>query len=217
MERERSYKLAQLGQAARTLAHEIRNPLTAAQMQTTLLRRSDPDADHSRLDVIDEELARIRDLTEDVRSFLKGGPGTPQPVAITRAVNEALAPFGSAVAVVADVDESLAVTFDPGRLRSLIENLVRNAVESEPGEPVLVTIAADGSHVIVEVADRGSGLVSGRTDQLFDPFFTTKDGGSGLGLAMSKHFVEAAGGSIELHSRAGGGTVAVVRLPMDQQ
>lgn len=217
LQRERNYKLAQLGQAARTLAHEIRNPLTAVQMQTTLIRRSNPYEDHSRLDVIDEELDRIRDLTENVRSFLKGGPGNAQPVAIVDAVGEAVAAFGVAVRIDSHVDDELTVPFDPGRFRSLIENLVRNAVESGPDEPVSVTVSATASQVIIEVADRGSGLTSSLTEQLFDPFFTTKDTGSGLGLAMSKHFVEAAGGSIELSDRVGGGTLAVVRIPMEQQ
>ena len=65
----------------------------------------------------------------------------------------------------------------------------------------------------VKVLDRGDGIPQNTRAKLFDPFFTTKIHGSGIGLAISKQFVEAQGGTLKLYDRDGGGTVAEVNLP----
>ena len=67
--------------------------------------------------------------------------------------------------------------------------------------------------VTVKVMDRGDGLPPDTREKLFDPFFTTKIHGSGIGLSISKQFVESRGGSLKLYDRDGGGTVAEVSLP----
>lgn len=231
-QQEKERGLAQLGAAARTLAHEIRNPLTAAQMQTELLRRDSGDRDTSdnrqhnvakRLDVIDEELSRIKDLTEQVREFIKGGPGIPQRISVGRVANAVAdrLPFEIQVTDTTAAEPAQPgepfVRIDEDRLRSVCGNLMRNAFEAtESREVIEVTISRRRDKVVLRVADRGTGIPVDRTDQVFDPFFTTKEHGSGVGLAITRRFVEEASGEIEVKQRPGGGTEMIVTLPEDK-
>jgi two-component system sensor histidine kinase HydH len=106
------------------------------------------------------------------------------------------------------------VRFDRGRLRSVVDNLVSNALQSDPaGGEVLVRVLQGRTTVTLSVLDRGEGVARGIRGQVFEPFFTTRLEGSGIGLSITRRFVEAAGGSIALLAREGGGTEARVTLP----
>ena len=210
-------RLARLGEAARTLAHEIRNPLTAAQMQTALLRRTIPDQHHDRLSVLDEELARIRNLTDQVREFLKSGAGNPvslDPYAVAVELAERL-PFE---VVVFAPRRPVEIQMDPQRFRSILTNLLQNAADAGPPEDVVeihiseIRTSRQGAEVQIMVADRGPGISEEDRERVFDPFYTTKTHGSGVGLAVTRRFVEEAGGTIAVHERNGGGTEMTIRL-----
>ena len=120
-------------------------------------------------------------------------------------------------------DPSVLVLFDPHLLRTVLENLLKNAVQSVEGRPpadsgeeaVRVEVGTLKGSAVIRVLDRGKGLPENADDRIFDPFYTTKTKGSGIGLAVSKRFVEAAGGSLRIGPRDGGGTEAVVTLPRE--
>jgi two-component system sensor histidine kinase HydH len=106
------------------------------------------------------------------------------------------------------------VFMDPGRARSVFENIIANALESGgPPEDCGASVKIDGSSAAVRVWDRGRGIAEPDLPRVFDPFFTTKSGGTGIGLAVSKRFVEAAGGSVSVENRNGGGVMVTVTLP----
>jgi two-component system, NtrC family, sensor histidine kinase HydH len=208
-ERERNLRLAQLGQAARTLAHEIRNPLAAAQMQSALLRRTSPDSDTRRFDVIDEELGRIKQLTEQVRTYLQSSPGSPESIDLAQLVHEIAERSGYAAAIATSGQP--VVRFDLERLRSVCANVIRNAAEStDPAGSVDVTIRERRDVVEMVVADRGPGIPPESRDRVFDPFYTTKDHGSGVGLAITRRYIEEMKGTISIRDRRGGGTEIVI-------
>ncbi len=106
---------------------------------------------------------------------------------------------------------------DPIRLEQVLVNLLRNALDAvaeRPRPQVRVSLAQEGEHWLLEVADNGGGIADEHLDQVFDPFFTTKPVGEGLGLglAVSSAIVQAQGGS--LAARNGGeGAVFALRLP----
>lgn len=210
-------RLARLGEAARTLAHEIRNPLTAAQMQTALLRRLIPNEHHPRLDVVDEELERIRSLTDQVREFLKSGPGKPVPLDPAAIATELADRLPSKI-VVSRPDHPVKVLMDPDRFRSVLGNLIRNAAEAGgEDDDVEVRVSTHrtsrhGEEVAIVVADRGPGISREDRERVFDPFYTTKTHGSGVGLAVTRRFVEEVGGTIALGDRRGGGTEVTITL-----
>jgi two-component system sensor histidine kinase HydH len=103
------------------------------------------------------------------------------------------------------------IYMDADRTRSVIENLIRNALESgsPPGELGASVIRSGGS-LTIAVYDRGRGIDPGDLKRVFDPFFTSKSTGTGIGLSISKRFVEAAGGTITLENREGGGIIASI-------
>jgi two-component system, NtrC family, sensor histidine kinase HydH len=206
--------LARLGESARTLAHEIRNPLGAIRLQTGLLRKR-LGADSGReLDAIDEETERLNDLTRRVGEYLQNPKGKSEPIRLGDFLAEIArrSPFPIALSGEA-VEES--VLFDPELLRSVLENLARNAYESygETGGEVEVATSREGNRVVIAVSDRGAGIEKELMGKIFDPFFTSKTRGSGIGLPLARRFVEAAGGSLGLAPRPGGGTEAKVSLP----
>lgn len=211
---QKSESLAKLGAAARTLTHEIKNPLSAMTIQSALMRKLLPQEFHQDLDVMDHEIARLTTLTNRVSEFLKNPSGNPEKIELVGFIRDIGKLFRGGIPVESD-KETAYVSFDPDRARSVFENLMKNATEScEDRDPeVQVTISVHHRTVTVKVLDRGNGLPGESREQLFDPFFTTKIHGSGIGLAISKQFVEARGGMLKLYDRDGGGTVAEVSLP----
>ena len=214
--------LARLGESARTLAHEIRNPLGAIRMQTGLLRKRISASDSSPLDAIDEEVERLSLLTRRVSDFMKNPSGTPRQILVEGFLRELAAKLPAPFVVAAARDQSQTeITFDPDLLRSVVENLVRNATESydegSGSQQVEVDLSREKGHVVISVLDRGRGIPPDLSEKIFDPFFTDKVHGSGVGLSLSRRLVEAAGGTLTLLRRTGGGTEARVTLPAGVQ
>ena len=217
-------QLVELGEAARTLTHEIKNPLSAIRLKTAILRRtaggnatSAADATDAIADlqVIDDEVNRLAVLADRVGEFIRDPAGNRGPIDL-RPLLDALTERQPALAVQRP-DAPLTVRFDRERLRSVLDNLVLNAIESTvDSAPVEVVAEATARHVTVRILDRGAGIAERERERVFDPFFTTKPKGSGIGLAICRRFVHAAGGTLELRPRAGGGTEAVVTLPQER-
>lgn len=209
-------ELVALGAAARTLAHEIKNPLSAIKLQAELIGRRSPGVADNELRGIGEEVARIRLLVDRIGDFLREPAGDPTEITLGAFAAESLARAGNdgtPIPIRVEGTDPI-VRADRDRLRSVLENLVRNAYESGgPAEEVMLTVRTEGAKAVVEVLDRGTGLDAAGADRAFDPFFTTKTRGFGLGLALSRRFVEAANGSLGLASRDGGGTTARIILP----
>lgn len=212
--------LARLGESARTLTHEIRNPLGAIRIHTGLLRKKLPPGDAAHLDAIDEEIERLSTLTRRVTDFTKNPKGTPERIVVEAWLRDLAGKLPGDVSFNAAGDQSkTAVRFDAELLRSVVENLARNAFESygDDGSQGLVEIelSGDKGRVVIAVRDRGKGIPPQLSERVFDPFFTDKVHGSGVGLALSRRFVQAAGGTLSLSPRRGGGTEARVTLPAE--
>ena len=205
-------ELARLGEISRTLSHEIKNPLSAIRLQTGLLKKTLPEDRRADLRIIEEEIQRIALLTERVGDFLRDPRGEPQELDLDAFLRELALRYDGRLRYQPPEGEAVRVRVDPQRLRSVMENLINNALESGEGE-VEVRCAAQRHRAEVSVQDRGAGIPPEIRPKVFDPFFTSKTKGSGIGLSVARRFVEAAGGRLELAARAGGGTVARVLLP----
>ena len=208
-------QLVELGEAARTLTHEIKNPLSAIRLKTAILRRTAGAEATGDLQVIDDEVGRLAVLADRVSEFIRDPAGNRDPLDLASLL-DALTERHPELDVQRPA-APLTVRFDRERLRSVLDNLVNNAVESTAdSSPVQVIAQADARTVTIRILDRGIGIASGDRDRVFDPFFTTKPKGSGIGLSICRRFIHAAGGSLELRPRAGGGTEAAVTLPREQ-
>jgi signal transduction histidine kinase len=205
-------QLARLGEASRTLSHEIKNPLSAIRIQTGILKKTLPEEQREGLKVIEEEVGRLAVLVDRIGDFLRDPLGQPESVDLDRFIRELALRYDQVIRYAAAPEGAVRVWFDPQRLRSVLENLINNALEAAPGGPVEVTAAISRQEVQLGVLDRGPGVPEELRRKVFDPFFTSKVQGSGVGLAIARRFVEAAGGSLTLENRAGGGAEARVRL-----
>ncbi len=211
---ETNQSLIQLGEAARTLSHEIKNPLSAIIMETAILRKQIDPSFHEDLDIINEEVDRLARLSNRIGQFLNNPKGNPEVIEVSNTITQLIMRFSQPISF--SYAQEYFVLFDPDQLRSVLENLIKNAIESgeaKEDNSVSITLQKQGKDLVIEVLDRGEGLGS-TGKSVFDPFFTTKIHGAGIGLAIVRRFVQAAQGSIELKNREGGGAVARVTLPL---
>ena len=215
-------QLAQLGQMAATLAHEIRNPLGAMKGLTQLVQEGLDDQDQNRelTRTVVSEAERLENLVADLLTYARPRPLESTTVDLDALVSD-VCQFLSGRALEAEVTLSqdnrgsgFAVAADSDGIRQVLLNVMANAIDAAPrGTRVDVILSDHGSAIWLEVLDRGSGLGSINPEELFQPFKTTKIKGSGLGLAISRQIVEALGGTIILEDRPDGGAVCRVSLP----
>jgi two-component system sensor histidine kinase HydH len=213
---EEQKNLVVLGTAASTLAHEIKNPLSSIKLQARILEKTYPSAAKREIGIINDEVERLSNLSHRVGDYLRDPAGNPQsidPADIALEVGMRLC-GRNILRVLAPPPPK--VRMDPERLRSVLENLLRNAIEAEgPEEGLSIEAREEGGSARLDVLDRGAGLGPEASSRLFDPFFTTKSRGTGIGLPICRRFVEAAGGTVVLSRRAGGGCAARLLLPAD--
>jgi two-component system, NtrC family, sensor histidine kinase HydH len=216
---EEQKSLVILGTAASTLAHEVKNPLLAIRLQTSILERTCPDAGEE-IGIINDEVERISALCFRVNDYLRDPAGeriSIDPEEIAREVGKRLC--GRDI-LDAKFDPGRArprIAIDPARLNSILENVLRNALESgSPELEVSIEMGVAEGGLYLDILDRGRGIRKADRDRLFDPFFTTKSRGSGIGLSICKRFVLAAKGTIALDEREGGGTRVRISFPLAQ-
>ncbi|HVZ72883.1 MAG TPA: ATP-binding protein [Polyangia bacterium] len=220
----RSERLAAVGTMAAGLAHEVRNPLNSASLQLTLLERrldrgEGAEAIRPIAHIIKSEIDRLDRLVRDFLAFARPRPHDATPVDVVELVTS-LATLIAPVAESADVkiveelppSAKLAIVGDAERLRQVLHNLTRNALEAMQGRGGRLTMRAraDGDAVEIDVEDDGPGFAEDLP--VFDAFFTTKEHGTGLGLSLVHRVVTDHGGTIRVQSRPGR-TCFTLRLP----
>ena len=186
-------------------------------MQAGLIRKKTRGEADRELDAIEEETERLNVLTRRVGDFLRNPLGSPELIELPTFLRDLAGRMPHPLLLAPELPR-LAVLFDRELLRSVMENLARNAHESygSEGGEVEVSLFREAGRVVVAVSDRGPGIPAEARGRVFDPFYTSKTQGSGIGLPLARRFVEAAGGHLSLLPREGGGTQARVALPEAQ-
>jgi two-component system sensor histidine kinase PilS (NtrC family) len=240
MEQEltRQERLAAVGALSASIAHEIRNPLAAISGAIQMLRTGaggDRGGAGRLMDIAVREVDRLNQLITDFLEFARPAPLRREELAVGDLVGEVVRMLElektGGIRVVARVEAGLRVHADPGKLRQVLWNLLRNAVEAMPAGGALEIRAAraplrpaqgadsvdrmeDGAEsdrVEIAVLDQGSGIDPEIAERMFDPFFTTKRNGSGLGLSTVHRIVAEHGGQIRVE-RAAPPFVTAVRI-----
>lgn len=218
-----SEKLAAAGKLAATIAHEINNPLEAV---TNLLYLSvgmtEPDSNlHLWLSQAGEELERVAAIVRQTLGFYRGNTA-PTTLDLRDLLGQSLAVFRNRIAAKGiDIDEATAETVAvlavEGEIRQIITNLLSNAIDAvgENGTLWIDLRRQDGSAQL-EIRDNGRGIAPDVMHRLFEPFFTTRtEGGTGLGLWVSRELARKNGGSIESSSPGlDCGATFILTLPM---
>ena len=216
-------RLASLGQVAAGVAHELRNPLATIRLRTQMsLRSKDAEQlDHSAKLIL-EEIDRLSAVLDRLLYFAK--PITLQvksfdPAQLCKDMLDALKLEADRASVTLAFVASNpgTITADSLKLRQVLENLIRNALESfdlkANQKTVTLFVAPTSEGVRIAIQDNGAGITEEVASKIFDPFFTTKARGTGLGLSIAKEIVRAHGGSLRLDAARAGGTVAELSLP----
>ena len=217
-------RLATLGTAAATLAHEIGNPLNGIALNVQLLGRrlartgvASDEAVSRLLSTVTADVERLGRLLNEVRGYSRHLRLELRRTRVNQLVEDVLRlqVLGGHIQVERSFGAALPeIVADTDKLKQVLLNLVKNAVEAMPEGGVL-TIRGESRerHVLVHVIDTGSGIAEGVDP--FQPFSTTKETGTGLGLSIVREIVVAHGGTLSYETFTGQGTTFSVTLPID--
>jgi signal transduction histidine kinase len=208
------------------VAHEIRNPITAAKSLVQQMEE-DPGAPHNveYARVALEELTRVERSVSHLLRFARDEELRMGSVRLADVVDSALETFRdrfarSGIKLEREIDGQGEIRGDAEKLRRVVINLVSNAIDAIDGSRIsggVVRVGVGenlaGSEVWLRVADDGPGLDAEALRRIWSPFYTSKANGTGLGLPIVKKLVEAHGGTIEASSRPAGGAEFVAVFP----
>ncbi len=216
---------------ARRLAHEIKNPLTPIQLSAERLQRKldgHVEADCQPLldrytHTIVQQVEAMKSMVNSFTEYARAPNPNPEQISLNDLISEVAELYRAQrgrVDIRLDMDDKMMmIQADPVRLRQLIHNLLKNALEAV-GEEGWVRVATRcmeeyGCHYVeLTVEDSGPGIGEEVMDALFEPYVTTKTGGSGLGLAIVKKIVDEHNGLVWVENPDGAGARFIVRLPV---
>ena len=220
------------GEVARRLAHEIKNPLTPIQLSAERLRHKFlhkmAKADAGVLDrathTIVQQVETLKEMVKAFSDYARMPTLQRENVDLNAIIKEVLELYqggDNKVRFSLELDNSTPhIDADIGRLRQLLHNLIKNALEAmdyKAGELLISTRCAEEHacrYVELKIRDTGPGFPDDLIGQLFEPYVTSKPRGSGLGLAIVKKIVEEHSGMLEAENIEGGGACVVIRLPV---
>ncbi|MFA9469084.1 MAG: nitrogen regulation protein NR(II) [Deltaproteobacteria bacterium] len=225
---EAAQRLAALGQLATGLAHEIRNPLSSISGSVEMVREGNAlgPEDRRLLGIVISEVERLNSLVTTMLQVGRPSQIETEPLDLRSIASEVVAVArGEATASnglrieVTGPDEPIIATVDPGRMRQVVWNLVKNAVQASPhrGKVEVRTGRDDAGRAFLEVADEGAGIGAAHRERLFDMFYSGRSHGVGLGLALVKQIVDQHRGRIEIIDRNVTGTCFRVTLPREEE
>lgn len=211
---------ATLGDLARQVNHDVRNgflPIRNVIWHLGRVARDEPaklpEVFLERESTLNAGLKHLEDLAGSYKRLAAESP--PEPVDLARLVRQACAAYP--VSLDAPADGALPpVSVNPTAMRRVVQNLVRNALESLGSDGdggVTVEVRREGKGVTLEIADDGCGMTPEQQQRIFEPFITTKPEGSGLGLSIVHRLVADAGGRIDVASAPGEGSRFTLTFP----
>ncbi|GAB3934767.1 hypothetical protein GCM10028804_52710 [Larkinella terrae] len=218
-------KLSMTGQIARSIAHEVRNPLTNLHLALEQLKEDLPPDDPGLalyINIIRRNAERIGQLITEMLNSSKPRELELKPYNLNDAVRDTLHLVHDrlqlkGMKLITDfTKEDCAVPLDKEQFKTALLNILINAVEAMKeltGVLTVRTVPLNDRLIMVSVEDNGSGISEGNRQRLFDPFFTGKQGGMGLGLTTTQNIVNSHRGSIEVESQEGVGTTFRLIFP----
>jgi len=202
------------------ITHEIKNPIAVIKGYLDMFNPNDKIKSERYINIIKGEVERTLNLLNDFMEFSK--------IKLTKEKNDiniliddvkdVLIPFfiTKNVSYSFEVEPNIIVDIDYKRMKQVILNIIKNAVEAcekDKGK-VLTTVFKDNDFVCIYVKDNGCGISKEVLDNILVPFYTTKEKGTGLGVSLSKEIINAHGGNISYSSETGVGTICKIVIPL---
>lgn len=209
-----------------SIAHEIRNPITAAKSLVQQMGEDPSASDNIEYaKVALDELDRVERSVSHLLKFARDEDVRMSDMTMSDVIEAALDTFQDRIAALGveihkELDSEGAMRGDPEKLRRVIINLFGNALDAleqagtaAPRVEIQAGENLAGTEVWVRIRDNGPGMEPDRVEKIFKPFYTSKTNGTGLGLAITKKLVDAHGGTIEAASQPGGGAEFLLTFP----
>jgi len=235
----RARKLEAIGIFSGGIAHDYNNALTAIIGNLTLAKMElDSNNNQGLFEILDDaEKAslRMKDLTQQLSSFSKGGRPVKQSISLKEIIDIVLESLVVPLDITCDInvnDQLWQVEADKFQLIHVIENIIQNAIEAMKDRGIVVinvsnsTVREEASHheiflmpgdyVLISIKDSGPGIPEDEHYNIFDPYYTTKEMSSGMGLALSYAIIKRHHGYIDFVSKKGNGTEFLVYLPVSK-
>ncbi len=215
------------GEAARRIAHEIKNPLTPIKLSTQRLRKKFAEGSTEFSDIFDQctqaiihEVDALKTLVDEFSRYARMPTSYPRPGDLHALIEKVLNLYSGVsrhILLTADLDPQVPpVNLDPDHMKRALVNLVDNAVAAV-GEAGLICLKtrylADEGKVRLEVTDTGPGIPPEDRERLFLPYFSTKKSGTGLGLAIVYRVVTEHSGTIRVEESHPRGTRMIMEFP----
>lgn len=218
----RDSALIKVDKLAASIAHEIRNPMTSLKGFTQLLKASATGDSKKYLGVIDDEIVRLESILDEMLIMSRPCMKKKETVSlqslmdsIIRVVQPKANLDGVMIIEKKNTLQDDSVFVDSGKIKQVLFNLIKNALEAMPYGGVL-TIGIGKScegDLILSIADTGKGIDSSQLNRIFTPYFTMKPEGTGLGLPFVLKTIEEHGGTISVDSEVNKGTEFIILLP----
>ena len=213
-EKEKSIRLSLF-----KITHEIKNPIAVVKGYLDMFDPKNKEKSIKYVGIMKSEIDRTLNLLTDFMEFTKIKVEKKETDfnALIDDIKEVLIPFFIAknISYYFEVEENLIINIDYLRMKQVILNVIKNAVEAclkDEGH-VSTTIFTDSESLYIFVKDNGTGMNKETLDNMLKPFYTTKEKGTGLGVSLSKEIIEAHGGILSYTSTCGKGTVCKITLP----
>ena len=214
--RAESITLATLGRFSASLAHEIRNPLSAIKYSSQLLGESSnlDVMDRRMLDIIQQQIQRMNGIIDSVLGLARREEAKPEDFDLAQMLRDFVAEYVAGFPLDSDTldlqapDSAVHARADPKQVHQILMVLVSNAryYGRMPQQPaaMILRLRAEGSSFYIDVIDHGPGIPEQAQKGLFRPFFTTSSHGTGLGLYIARELARANGGELQYLRRANG-------------
>ena len=223
----RTHELKAWADMSRQVAHDVKNPLTPIQLAAEHLQRVHEDSKRPLGAVFDQcvntvlrQVKLLRQIATDFSTFAAAPVPRLGRVPVRALIEDVIEPYRAGLAthtqILIDVAEGTPdAQADRTLMARALTNLVENALQALPSGGVvrMSAMPATSGQVLIKCEDNGVGMSASAVRQAFEPHFSTKTGGSGLGLANARRNIVSCGGTIEIESTQGRGTVVSVRLP----
>lgn len=223
-EKNRSEKMAAVGNMVSTIVHDIKNPLAGISGYAQMIRRKTEDAKiHTFVDVMLEELTRLEDMNNEILTFVRGETLKLEIEEVTsekfvddicRIIEQNFKDNGVALSV--DLGYKGKISIDKNKMIRVFVNIANNARDAMPegGRFTISNREDEGNMVEFALKDSGTGMPPEIKARIFEPFFTHgKEGGTGLGMAITKNIIDKHAGEVRIESSPDKGTTFFIKLP----
>lgn len=211
-------KLQTIGELAARIAHDLRNPLAVIKGSIEILKIKNPETYQRSIqdfERMEKSVIRIMHQVDNVLDFVRPKPLHFETTKVSKIAYESISKSNVPDGVtISTHDLDFDIMCDAEKIEIIFVNLIANAIQAmnENGR-IDIRAVDDGQHVVIEVEDSGPGIPDHLLPRIFEPLFTTRQVGTGLGLPSCKTIAEQHGGSINVRTVLGKGTIFVIKLP----